>query len=422
MMKNWMMGIAALLFLAACGEKGAVVTGTLENAESETIVLERLSSTDAFVKDSIEIGSGGDFKLADAEIAAPGFYRLRIGQNNFVILLLNDGDKAEVSGNALDFYKSYEVSGSEESLKLRNLDQRLRQDYELTDSLRKSFMQMQASGQYDMDSVKQSIDEIFLSAQEKKAAFVESFIADNPTSLATLSAVQSVRFDDNPELFESVANNLDAAHPNSDYVKQFKKTLVDLRAKQQAAAKTGIGAEAPEIVVQTPDGETIKLSDFRGKITMIDFWAAWCKPCRAENPNVVRVYNMYHDKGFEVFGVSLDRDKESWVTAIQQDGLPWKHGSELKFWQSSFVPAYNLDGIPMTYLLDENGIIIAKGLRGAQLEAKLQEICGEIQRWCNVCLPTKPLKLEDPPSSTLLFFTSFGRFFGSRLLAAGSQL
>jgi thiol-disulfide isomerase/thioredoxin len=376
MMKNLMLTLAAIVTMAACGQKGAVVIGNLENAEGETIVLERLSSTEVFPKDSADIDSDGEFKLADAEITEPGFYRLRLGQNNFVILLLNDGDKAEVSGNALDFYKSYEVSGSEESLKLRNLDKRLRQDYELTDSLRKSFMQLQASGQYNMDSVKQSIDEIFLSAQAKKAEFVEKFINENPSSLATLSAIQAIRFDENAELFETVANNLSEAYPNSDYVKQFKMTLVDLRAKQQAEAKTGIGAQAPEIVVQTPDGETIKLSDFRGKITMIDFWAAWCKPCRAENPNVVRVYNKYHDKGFEVFGVSLDRDKESWVAAIQQDGLPWKHGSELKFWQSSFVPAYNLEGIPMTYLLDENGIIIAKGLRGAELEAKLQEIFG----------------------------------------------
>ena len=376
-MKNdWMMAIAAMLFLAACADKGAVVKGNLINGEGETIVLERLSSTDIFAKDSVEISSDGDFKLADAEITEPGFYRLRVNQNNFVILLLQDGDKAEVTGNALDFYKSYEVSGSEESQKLRMLDKRLRQDYELTDSLRKSFMQMQSSGQYNMDSVKQSIDDIFMEAQVKKQEFVHGFIEENKNSLATLSAVQSLKYDENAELFGQVASNLETTYPNSDYVKQFKKQLVDLKSKQQAAAKTGIGAEAPEIIVQTPDGETIKLSDFRGKVTMVDFWAAWCKPCRAENPNVVRVYNKYHDKGFEVFGVSLDRDKESWVMAIQQDGLPWKHGSELKFWQSSFVPAYNLDGIPMTYLLDENGIIIAKGLRGAQLEAKLQEIFG----------------------------------------------
>lgn len=373
-MKNWMIAIVGMLLLASCGQKGAVVKGNLDNAEGETIILEKLSPTDVIATDSLEIGKSGDFKLSTGEIVEPGFYRLRINDNNFVILLLNDGETAEVKGNALDFYRSYEVAGSEGSTKLRMLDARLRQDYELQDSLRKSFMQFQAQGHPRLDSISQSIDAVFQSAQREKLVFVKEFIDQNPTSLATLSAVQSVRYDENPELFDQVASNLEEAYPNSDYVKQFKKQVVDLKAKQQAAAKTGIGAQAPEIVVQTPDGETIKLSDFRGKVTMIDFWAAWCKPCRAENPNVVRLYNKYKDKGFEIFGVSLDQDKEKWIQAIKQDGLTWKHGSELRFWQSSFVPAYNLDGIPMTYLLDENGVIIAKGLRGQQLEAKLQEI------------------------------------------------
>ena len=373
-MKNWMIAMVGMLLLASCGQKGAVVKGNLDNAEGETIILEKLSPTDVIATDSLEIGKSGDFKLSTGEIAEPGFYRLRINDNNFVILLLNDGETAEVKGNALDFYRSYEVAGSEGSTKLRMLDARLRQDYELQDSLRKSFMQFQAQGHPRLDSISQSIDAVFQSAQREKLVFVKEFIDQNPNSLATLSAVQSVRYDENPELFDQVASNLEEAYPNSDYVKQFKKQVVDLKAKQQAAAKTGIGAQAPEIVVQTPDGETIKLSDFRGKVTMIDFWAAWCKPCRAENPNVVRLYNKYKDKGFEIFGVSLDQDKEKWIQAIKQDGLTWKHGSELRFWQSSFVPAYNLDGIPMTYLLDENGVIIAKGLRGQQLEAKLQEI------------------------------------------------
>lgn len=375
-MKNWMIAIVGMLLLASCGQKGAVVKGNLDNAEGETIVLERLSPTDVIATDSVEIGNSGDFKLSTGEITEPGFYRVRINQNNFVILLLNDGETAEVSGNALNFYQSYEVVGSEGSIKLRTLDTRLRQDYELQDSLRKSFMKFQAEGHPRLDSIAQSIDEVFKAAQTDKTTFIEAFIDENPNSLATLSAVQSVRFDENPELFDKVASNLEGVYPNSEYVKQFKKTLVDLKAKQQAAAKTGVGAVAPEIVVQTPEGETIKLSDFRGKVTMIDFWAAWCKPCRAENPNVVRLYNIYKDKGFEVFGVSLDQDKEKWIQAIKQDGLTWKHGSELRFWQSSFVPAYNLDGIPMTYLVDENGVIIAKGLRGQQLEAKLQEIFG----------------------------------------------
>lgn len=375
-MKNWMLVIAAAILLASCEEKGASVKGNLSNTDGETIVLEKLTSTEVVPADSIEVDASGDFKLVVPEMTDPGFYRLRVNENNFVILLLEKGDKAEVTGNALDFYKSYEVIGSEGSSKLRELDKRLRQDYELTDSLRRMFMDYQAAGTYNMDSIKQTIDVIFLEAQEKKNIFIEKYINDNPTSLATLSAVQSLKYDEFADKFDEVVANLEKAYPNSDYVKQFKKQLVELKAKQQAATRTGIGAQAPEIVISTPDGETIKLSDFRGKVTMIDFWASWCKPCRAENPNVVRVYNQYKDKGFEIFGVSLDRDKQQWLDAIKQDGLTWKHGSELQFWQSSFVPAYSLDGIPMTYLLDENGIIIAKGLRGQELEGRLKEIFG----------------------------------------------
>lgn len=375
-MKNLILGFVAMMLLSACSQNDANVSGTLINGEGEMAILERLSSTDVTATDSAKINANGEFSVSTGEITGPGFYRLRVGENNYVILLLNQGEKVNLQGNALDFYRSYEISGSPDSEKLRMLDQRLRKDYELTDSLRKSFMDLQTAGIYNMDSVKQSIDQIFLDAQTKKADFVKQFISENSNSLATLSAVQSLKYDEYSELFDQVVTNLEGVYPNSDYVKQFKKQLVDLKAKQQASSRTQEGVEAPEIVLETPDGQPIKLSDFRGKVTLIDFWAAWCKPCRMENPNVVRLYNLYNDKGFEVFGVSLDKDKEAWINAIKQDGLVWKHGSDLQFWNSSVVPAYNLNGIPMTYLVDENGVIIAKGLRGKQLEDTLKEIFG----------------------------------------------
>ena len=368
---------AMLVFLmVGCAQKGAEIKGNLLNAEGETVRLEHLSSTASTPVDSAEVDADGTFKLSTGEISEAGFYRLKINENNFVILLLNKGEHAKVTGNALDFYQSYEIKGSEGSTKLRYLDQRLRADYNKTDSLRQSFQMYQQQGHPRMDSIAQSIDMVYQEMQEEKRQFVLDFIKENPTSLAALSAVQSLNPAQDMEVFEEVADNLSVAMPESDYVKQFKTQLVDIRSKQQAAGRTEIGAEAPEMVLKTPTGETIKLSDFRGKVTMIDFWASWCKPCRMENPNVVKVYNKYKSKGFEIFGVSLDQSGDKWVDAIAQDGLTWKHGSELRFWESSFIPAYNLDGIPMTYLLDENGIIIAKGLRGEQLEQKLKEIFG----------------------------------------------
>lgn len=374
-MKRVLLGsIAALLLFAGCSESGTKVSGTIENAAGETILLERLTSTSGTAVDSCEVSSSGDFELSAGEEIEDGFYRLSLDPKNFVILLLENGQQVSLTGNLVDFYNSCAVTGSEGTMSIRKLDRVLRRDFEKTDSLKKVFQAHQQVGHPRLDSIAQAIDASFQSMKINNRQFIVKLIDDNLNSLVSLSAVQSLNPETDFEIFEKVEENLLAAKPESEYVQQFKLQMADIRSRNQASARTGVGAEAPEIALVSPDGEAIKLSDFRGKITMIDFWASWCKPCRMENPNVVRVYNRFKDKGFEIFGVSLDKDQDQWIQAIAQDGLTWKHGSELKFWQSSFVPAYNLNGIPMTYLLDENGIIIASGLRGAELEQKLEEL------------------------------------------------
>ncbi len=147
--------------------------------------------------------------------------------------------------------------------------------------------------------------------------------------------------------------------------------------------KTGIeiGDKAPNIIEQSNDGDEMKLSDLKGKYVLIDFWASWCPPCRRENPHVVSAYEEYKDKafkngnGFTIFGVSLDNNKAAWERAIKADGLSWKyHVSDLKGWNSRHAAVYRVRGIPSNFLIDGDGVIVAKNLRGAKLEATLKQL------------------------------------------------
>ncbi len=176
-------------------------------------------------------------------------------------------------------------------------------------------------------------------------------------------------------------NNADAfSHYAKIYLSLYptRNPQESLRLQQQIQSLQAqlIGNVAPEISLPNPEGDTINLSDLRGKIVLIDFWAGWCGPCRRENPNVVRLYEKYKDQGFEILGVSLDRDRASWTRAIEQDKLTWLHVSDLQYFQGIAARTYGVNAIPHTVLIDAEGKIIAKKLRGRQLERKLEELFG----------------------------------------------
>jgi len=174
-------------------------------------------------------------------------------------------------------------------------------------------------------------------------------------------------------------------HPNyalygkqllNKYEKSHPETIKNIKQKIQLAGAFLPGAVAPDFAQVTPEGDSLSLSDLRGKVVLVDFWASWCGPCRRENPHVKKIYEKYKDKGFDILGVSLDRKKESWERAIEQDGLPWHHISDLKGWKNSVALMYNVSSIPHTILLDQEGKIVASKLRGPQLEMELEKIFG----------------------------------------------
>lgn len=162
----------------------------------------------------------------------------------------------------------------------------------------------------------------------------------------------------------------------NDFQKELPEATAQLKKQLEYTKNFTIGGTAPDFTQKTPEDQDLKLSDLRGKVVLVDFWASWCGPCRRENPNVVRVYNEYKDKGFEILSVSLDNSKDRWLQAIQQDGLTWHHVSDLKGWQNEVAQMYNIRSIPQTILLDKDGKILARNLRGPSLEEKLAEIFG----------------------------------------------
>lgn len=173
-------------------------------------------------------------------------------------------------------------------------------------------------------------------------------------------------------------NGLSAAYEMATrYMSEFPGSVSEAFRKNFTKGTPGVGEMAPDIVLANRDGKEEKLSDLRGKVVLLDFWASWCGPCRKENPNVVRAYEKYQGKGFTVFSVSLDNSRDKWLAAIEKDRLVWNnHVSDLKGWQSAGAALYKVTGIPATFLLDQTGKIVAKNLRGESLESKLQELLG----------------------------------------------
>ena len=215
-----------------------------------------------------------------------------------------------------------------------------------------------------------NIQQQFQQLEINRIRFLGDLCWKNPGNYATAALLENIPYESAPVLFDTVFSVLTQKYPKDDYI--------NYRAEELKANKIlTVGSEAPDFTLPDTNGVMVSLKDFRGKVLVVDFWASWCRPCRMENPNMVKLYRAFHDKGFEILGVSLDGDKESWMKAIHKDGLYWTQVSDLKRWNCAAAQQYRVTGIPFTLLLDKEGKIVAKGLRGEELYKKVQSLLEE---------------------------------------------
>ncbi len=369
-MYKLILAVTTIVALGSCGNKnnssGFSLKGSLTESKGEMIYLEKLMNPKPIVVDSTSLDEQGNFEFKNYSPKI-GFYRLRLSPQNFAMLVLDSADNVTITGNAKDLGNTYKASGSEETRIFMEYNEIVKGNKFQTDSLNIAFQS--AMQTLKMDSLKMdSLSKIFQPPYEAIMATFNAKMAEklmkNTSMYSSIIAIQGMEPDKFSEVYLALSEGLIKKFPNEKTVKVFYESV-------KVALATVSGQTAPEINLPTPEGVNISLSSLKGKIVLIDFWASWCGPCRKDMPNVVNIYKKYKDKGFEIYGVSLDQDKEHWVEAIKKDGITWIQVSDLKYWECEPAKLYAVTGIPFTVLLNKEGKIIAKGLRGAELESAI---------------------------------------------------
>lgn len=357
--------LLCVVFVACKDKSNFVIEGQFKNAAAGSkVYLFGIQKDHALPLDSTVFSEKGDFKFTHSTPAVD-FFRITSGNNEYMIIAKN-GDRIKITADMADKTLAYQISGAMEADKLGELNKVKNQYMVKISEIQRQFDDAVAAQPDKRDMIMEQIRPAYTQEIAGLNKAVLKFAQDNTASLAGFYAVNLL----NPAEFEKELVDY------SDKIKSSfneNKAVTEFLVKMSKLKSVQVGQPAPQFTINGVDGKPVKLADFKGKYVMLDFWASWCMPCRQENPNVVKAYQTYKDKNFTILGISLDKDPVAWKNAIAADKLTWAQASDLKDFDSPTAVLYAIEAIPSSFIIDPTGKIVAKNLRGAELETFLNQ-------------------------------------------------
>jgi peroxiredoxin len=369
-----------LVFMLGCKHPQKFeIRGKISNAEGKKIYLDELMVASLRPLDSAKINSSGEFILRQ-HVGIPTFYLLKLSDNNFITLLLDSAEKVTIQADAINFSREYSIQGSPGSVLVQELNNKLNITKQKLDSI--SSLSGLFKESPDLEVRKKEWNAAYDKIVQDQIRFSTDFVSKNPFSMASVLALYQ-KFDDENYVVRDIqalriaASALNSFYPKSEHVKALYANTLQLIAKERSGNLQKFieekGENSPDIVLPDQNGKKMALSSFRGKYVLVHFWSAMDQNSRIVNPVLAEIYQKYKNRGFEIFQVSVDKDRTQWLNAIREDRLVWTNVGDMA---GSIQPVmfYNIQSVPYNYLLDKEGVIIAKNLLGPAIDQTLSVI------------------------------------------------